>query len=239
MDRNNVAGYGPALTGADSIESARNDAIVQDDWNEASYRGARIGLAYSINDDWDFLIQHNAQTLEAEGSFIVDPSLDQPHASARFAPEYNRDEYGLTTWTLQGRIGTLDAIYTGGHLAREVDGIIDYTHYNNGGGYITYYLCSGNVYDATDVNNCYDPTKQYTEDTKNARTTHEFRVASDPAERLRLLGGLYVNDVETTTSATSNTHRATPRSASTSGSYYNDNSEGRVPARHTAVPTRG
>ena len=36
-------------------------------------------------------------------------------------------------------------IYTGGYLGRQVNSIIDYTHYNNGGGYITYYLCSGNV----------------------------------------------------------------------------------------------
>ena len=239
VDRNNVAGYGPALTGADTIMSARNDAIVQDDWNEASYRGMRLGLAYSINDDWDFLIQHNAQTLEAEGSFIVDPSLDQPHASARFSPEYNRDEFGLTTWTLQGRIGTLDAVYAGGHLSREVDGIIDYTHYNNGGGYITYYLCSGNVYDATDVNNCYDPTKQYTEDTKNARTTHEFRVNSDPAERLRLLGGLYVNDVETNHIGDFQYASTNPAFAEHVSSYYNDNSGAGFLLGNTAVPTPG
>ena len=239
VDRNNAAGYGPALTGADSIRSARNDALVQDDWNEASYRGIRVGAAYAINDDWDILVQHTAQTLEAEGSFIVDPSLDQPNASARFAPEYNRDEFGLTTWTLQGRIAGLDAIYTGGHLAREVDSIIDYTHYNNGGGYITYYLCSGNVYDATDVNNCYDPTKQYTEDTKNARTTHEFRITSDPAERLRYLAGLYINDVETNHIGDFQYAASNDAFSEHISSYYNDNSGDGFLLGNVAVPTAG
>ena len=239
VDRNNVAGFGPPLTGADSVVSARNDGLVQDDWNEASYRGARLSLAYSINDDWDLLIQHTAQTLEAEGSFVIDTSLGQPHASARFSPEYNRDEFGLTTWTVEGRIANLDAIYAGGSLNREVDSIIDYTHYNNGGGYITYYLCSGNVYDATDVNNCYDPTKQYTEASANARTTHEFRVSTDPAERLRGLAGLYVNDVETTHLGDFQYASTNPAFGEHISSYYNDNSGDGFLLGNTTVPTDG
>ena len=197
VDRNNVAGYGPLLTGADRVASARNDAIVQEDWNEATYRGGRFGVAYNINDNWDALVQHSHQTLEGEGSFVVDTSLDQDHASARFSPEYNRDSFGLTTWTLSGRIANLDVIYTGGSLNRDVDSIIDYTHYNNGGGYITYYLCSGNIYGASDINNCYDPTKQYTEDTANSRFTNEFRVTTDASKRIRLLAGVYTNSFET------------------------------------------
>ena len=195
VDRNAV-GFGPLLTGAETVHSARNDALVQDDWNDASYRGTRIGLSYDISNNWEALVQHTAQTLESEGSFVVDTSLDQPNASARFAPEYNRDEFGLTTWTLTGRLGALDAIYTGGHLSREVDAVIDYTHYNNGGGYITYYLCSGAWGQPADT--CYDPTKQYTEDTTNVRTTHEFRITTDPVKKLHGIAGVYLNSAEST-----------------------------------------
>ena len=239
VDRNNAAGYGPPLTGADSIMSARNDALVQEDWNEASYRGTRLGMSYAINDDWEMLVQHTAQTLEAEGTFLVDPTREDQQASAKFSPEYNRDEFGLTSWTFSGRIANLDVIYTGGLLDREVDSIIDYTHYNNGGGYITYYLCSGNVYDATDVNNCYDPTKQYTEDTINSRTTHELRFTTDAAKRVRLLGGIYLNDVETN-------HIGDFQYASTNAafgehvsSYYNDNSGDGFLLGNISVPTKG
>ena len=196
VDRNNVAGYGPALTrdNPGTITTARNDKLVQNDWNEASYRGARLGLAFDITDEWDILLQHTAQTLEAEGSFVVDTSLGDGEGisvdrSAHFAPEYNRDDFGLTHWTLTGRIAGLDAIYAGGVLNRDVDSIIDYTHYNNGGGYITYYLCGPQT--------CFDPTKQYAEDTANRRMNHEFRLQSDAANRLRLLGGFYYNDMET------------------------------------------
>ena len=239
VDRNNVAGFGPPLTGADSVESARNDAIIQDDWNEATYRGGRVGVAYNINDDWDALIQHSHQTLEGEGSFVVDTSLGEDHASARFSPEYNRDSFGLTTWTLTGRIANLDVIYTGGSLNRDVDGIIDYTHYNNGGGYITYYLCSGNVYDASDVNNCYDPTKQYTEDTANSRFTNELRVTSDPSKRVRLLGGIYTNSFETNHLGDFQYAAANPAFAEHVSSYYNDNSGDGFLLGNTTIPTEG
>ncbi|MDE0450224.1 MAG: TonB-dependent receptor [Gammaproteobacteria bacterium] len=239
VDRNNVAGYGPDLTGADSVAVARNDALVQDDWNEASYRGGRVGAAWALSDNWDVLVQHTSQTLEAEGSFIVDPNLDQDNATARFSPEYNRDSFGLTTWTLNGRLGQLDLIYTGGTLSRDIDSIIDYTHYNNGGGYITYYLCSGNVYDATDVNNCYDPTKQYMEESSNARTTHEIRVTTDPERRMRLLGGLYINDVETNHVGDFQYASSNPAFAEHVSSYYNDNSGDGFQLGNVSVPTEG
>ena len=237
VDRNNVAGYGPSLTGANSVQSVRNDALVQDDWNEASYRGARLGLSYAINDDWDLLVQHSEQTLEAEGSFVVDTSLDQDHASARFAPEFNRDDFGLTTWTASGRLAGLDVIYTGGHLNRDVDSVIDYTHYNNGGGYITYYLCSGNIYDATDVNNCYDPTKQYTDDSSNVRTTHEIRITTDQTKRWRILGGAYANTAEASHVGDFQYAATNDAFSEHINSYYNNNSGNGFLLGNTTLPT--
>ncbi len=238
VDRNNSAGFGPKLTGADSIASARNDALVQDNWNEASYRGARIGFAHAFNDDWDLLVQHTAQTLEAEGSFLAEPNIAED-ASAKFSPEYNRDEFGLTTWTLTGRLSELELIYTGGLLSRQVDGLIDYTHYNNGGGYITYYLCSGNIYDLTDSNHCFDPTKQYLEDTANRRVTHEFRIATDPARPLRFLGGVYINDVETNHIGDFQYFASNPAFGGHINNYYNNNSGDGFLLGNTTVPTEG
>ena len=223
VDRNSV-GFGPSLGSADSVVSARNDALVQEDWNEASYRGGRVGLLYGINDDWDVLVQHTSQRLVAEGSFLIDPSLEAEHATANFTPDFNQDDFGLTTWTLQGRLASLDVVYAGGHLSREVESVVDYTHYNAGGGYITYYLCSGNLYDAADPNNCYDPTKQYNDASTNARTTHELRISSDPARRWHFLGGVYVNESDAT-------HLGDFRYASVGeafsehiSNYYNDDS---------------
>ena len=238
VDRNDFTHFGPKLTGADSVVSARNDGLVQDDWNEATYRGARIGFAHDINDNWDLLVQHTAQTLEAEGSFLAEPNIAED-ASGKFAPEYNRDEFGLTTWTLNGRLSQLELIYTGGLLNREVDSLIDYTHYNNGGGYITYYLCSGNIYDLTDPNHCFDPRKFYVEDTANRRVTHEFRVHTDPTRRWRVLGGVYLNDVETNHIGDFSYYSTNRAFGEHANNYYNDNSGDGFMVGNITIPTDG
>ena len=251
VDRNNAAGFGPPLTprtpamraagvpGSDSVATARNDQLVKDDWNSASYRGGRVSASYGINPDWEALVQHTAQTLETQGTFLVDPSLDEDTASASFRPDYNSDDFGLTTWTLTGRIASLDVVYTGGHLAREVDSLIDYTHYNNGGGYITYYLCSGNVSDATDVNNCFDPTKQYLGVTSSSRTTHEARFTSDATRKLRFLGGVYFNDAETHHVGDFQYFGTNDAFAEHINSYNNDNSGAGFLLGNTTLPTAG
>jgi outer membrane receptor protein involved in Fe transport len=202
IDRNNSAGYGPffgdfPLT---TIQSASNADLAEDDWNEAKYNGFRVAASYDFNAEWSGLITHMSQEIDVEGSFLIDPSLGDEKAQ-KFVPEHNLDEFDITTWTLEGRLANLDVVYTGGYIDREVDALIDYTHYNNGGGYITYYLCSGNIYSgdkANARNTCFDPTKQYADESTNERTTHEIRVSSDPDSRLRWMAGVYMSDVDTT-----------------------------------------
>ncbi|MEC8166505.1 MAG: TonB-dependent receptor [Pseudomonadota bacterium] len=202
IDRNNSAGYGPffgdfPLT---TIQSASNADLAEDDWNEAKYNGFRVAASYDFNDEWSGLLTHMSQEIDVEGSFLVDPSLGD-EKSQKFVPEHNLDEFDITTWTLEGRLANLDVVYTGGYIDREVDALIDYTHYNNGGGYITYYLCSGNIYSgdkANAPNTCFDPTKQYADASTNERTTHEIRLSSDPDNRLRWMAGVYMSDVDTT-----------------------------------------
>ena len=202
IDRNNSAGYGPFFSGfpLTTIQSASNADLAEDDWNEAKYNGFRVAASYDFNDEWSGLLTHMSQEIDVEGSFLVDPSLGD-EKSMKFTPEHNLDEYDITTWTLEGRLANLDMVYTGGYIDREVDAIIDYTHYNNGGGYITYYLCSGNIYSgdkANATNTCFDPTKQYADASTNERTTHEIRFSSDPDNRLRWMAGVYMSDVDTT-----------------------------------------
>ena len=202
IDRNNSAGFGPffgdfPLT---TIQSASNADLAEDDWNEAKYNGFRVAASYDFNDEWSGLLTHMSQEIDVEGSFLVDPSLGD-EKSQKFVPEHNLDEFDITTWTLEGRLANLDVVYTGGYIDREVDALIDYTHYNNGGGYITYYLCSGNIYSgdkANARNTCFDPTKQYADESTNERTTHEIRISSDPDNRLRWMAGVYMSDVDTT-----------------------------------------
>lgn len=199
--RNAIANFDfPAGQTADDIQMAQadNSAFVEDDFNSATYRGGRLGVSYLINPDWDLLVQHTQQTLDTDGVFSYDPNLDGKSSTNRFKPDRNKDEFGLTTWTLEGRLEQLDVIYTGGFLNRDVDTTIDYTGYTNGGGYQVYYMCDGVSYgDGTFSGPCYDPTKVYREDTSNERWTHELRVSTSAENRWQVTAGVFYDTQET------------------------------------------
>ncbi|MEO9946998.1 MAG: TonB-dependent receptor [Paraglaciecola sp.] len=178
------------------VISPKNDTLVEDDFNDAIYAGVRFGLSYLINEDWSFLLQHTAQSLETEGVFAYDPNLEGESSVNRFVPEDNDDEFGLTTWTLEGRLDKLDLVYTGGYLDREISSTIDYTGYTNGGLFAAYYVC--NHYEAATPADevCIDPTKFYKEKTDTSRVTHEFRINTDVDKPWRVTAGIFYDDQE-------------------------------------------
>lgn len=177
----------------------KNDSLVEDDTNDAIYAGVRFGMSYLINEDWSLLVQHTAQSLETEGVFAYDPNLEGESSVNRFTPEDNDDEFGLTTWTLEGRLDKLEVVYTGGYLDREISSTIDYTGYTNGGLFAAYYVC--NHYEAATPadERCVDPTKYYKEQTDTSRITHELRFNTDADNAWRVTAGIFYDDQELAT----------------------------------------
>ena len=90
---------------------------------------------YNINDDWDVLLQHSRQTLDTTGVWDFDPTKGDLNVS-RFQEDSNNDAFNQTAWTVNGRMGQLDLVYTGAYLDRDVEAKIDYTGYTNIGGFI-------------------------------------------------------------------------------------------------------
>ncbi|MFT5311962.1 MAG: iron complex outermembrane receptor protein [Paraglaciecola sp.] len=173
-----------------------NARLVEDDVNDATYAGVRMGVAYKFNEDWDVVVQHTAQQLDTQGVFAYDPNLEGESSTNRFTPEKNADVFGLTTWTLTGRLEQLELVYTGGFLDRDINSTIDYTGYTNGGLFSAYYVC--NHYEAATPADeaCLDPTKFYKEQTDTSRTTHEFRVNTDAANAWRVTAGIFLDSQE-------------------------------------------
>jgi len=174
--------------------NVNNAQVVEDNWNDAQYNGVRLGFSYDINEDWNVLLQHTSQDLETDGSFEYSPQTGTTDQSQSFSPDRNNDSFGLTTWTVDGRIGALDIVYTGGFLDRDVDSLLDYTLYSFGGGYQVYYITSGGYTSATDV---FDYRKQFIETTSSERTTHEIRLQGEVGERFKFTAGAFLDDVET------------------------------------------
>ena len=190
---------GGALTNPENVPvtAPKNDALVEDNFNTADYAGARFGLSYLINNDWDLLVQHTQQSLDTEGVFAYDPNLDGESSVNRFVPENNNDDFGLTTWTLEGRLEHLDIVYTGGYLDRDINSTIDYTGYTNGGSFAAYYAC--NYAGTPETQECVDPTKFYKEETSTSRTTHELRLNTSAENHWRVTAGVFYDSQELST----------------------------------------
>lgn len=188
---------GADLSGVDFI-AADNATLVEDDFNDAVYSGYRLSGLYEINDDWRVLVATSQQRLETEGVFLSDPDLDDWEIQ-RFENEETTDEYTNVNWTVEGRIGALDAIYTGAFTDRDTDQIVDYTDYLFIGQYLPYYICDASVTypgDAAPSGTCYAPTLFTDVSNKLEVTTHELRFNTPEDRRLRATFGAFYSDLE-------------------------------------------
>ncbi|MFT4633624.1 MAG: iron complex outermembrane receptor protein [Saprospiraceae bacterium] len=197
-------------------ETASNTTSVEDDFNDASYSGFRAGAKYMINDNWDVLVQHARQSLQTEGVFDYDPSIGDLKV-ARFSPDNLDDAFSQTAWTLNGRMGALDLVYTGAFLDREVVANIDYTGYTNVGGFAAGYQCeylvgpgyTGLTDTAVDtytfdptlggndrVIECGSPVNAAHIENENTRWTHELRVTTNFDGPLNATAGIFYEDFE-------------------------------------------
>ena len=124
-----------------------NDALVGNAINPVTYNGIRVEALYKFNDDWNALITQSYQDMDAQGVFYQQPNASdgaplQPLEVTLFNPSYDKDRFENTAWTLNGKLGVLKAVYTGGYLVRNVEQVGDYTNYSRGV-YADYYQCYG------------------------------------------------------------------------------------------------
>ena len=208
LNRNDISGA--PINPASQVESADNSGLVEDDFNDATYIGGRFSLAYEPTDNFGLLVQHTQQSLETDGVFAYDPNLDGDSSTTRFTRDTSEDEFGLTTLTLNGRIGMLDMIYTVGYLDRDMEALVDYSDYTNGGGYQVYYLCPGYADNgawgrsgaASPPVTCHDPEAQYEDNNDSTRVTQEFRVSMPDDYRMRVTAGAFFDEQTTHGTAT-------------------------------------
>ena len=103
-------------------------AIEKENANPVTYEGFRSSLATEIGDNWNALLTVAEQSIEAEGVFFVDPTLDDLEIR-RYSPDSISDEYENMSLTLEGSLGELDVVYAGAYTDRESNQVVDYTDY--------------------------------------------------------------------------------------------------------------
>jgi hypothetical protein len=124
-----------------------NYAIAKKDQNPTTYTGGRVSALYEINNDWNVLITESLQSLDAEGlsaDYPVGSDFQtlKPLQVTAFTPSYDKDRYENTSWTVNGKIGDLSAVYTGAYMIRNISQQMEYTNYSRSAGGM-YYQCTG------------------------------------------------------------------------------------------------
>ena len=136
--------------------SLSNSAFVNHASNPVTYKGARASVLYQISDDWQALVEQSYQSLEADGVFAYDPTLGDLNVQ-QYNPDTDKDKFENTAWTLNGRVGPVKLVYTGGYLVRNVDEVSDYTAYSRGP-FAAYYQCNGPQFTPGATAMCYSPS---------------------------------------------------------------------------------
>ena len=183
---------------------ADNSALVEDDFNDTRYTGGRISALWNVNDDWSVRVGAMVQEIDSDGTFYADPNLGDDYKIQRFEAENIKDEYTSVNWTVEGRLGALDVIYTGAFTERETDQRVDYSDYLFIGQYIPYYICDYYVSytsfapGGVPTGNCYSPNLYTTNKVDSEFQTHELRFSTDQSARVRVTAGAFYSDMELT-----------------------------------------
>ncbi len=193
---------GAVPTNPASINSINNDSTVANAINPVTYTGLRASALWKINEDWNVLLAQSFQNMNAQGVFYQEPfSTDgvplPPLSVTTFNPSYDKDKFENTAWTINGRLGLLKAVYTGGYLVRKVNAQQDYTAYTRGI-YADYYQCVSPKESAKDgaPSRCYTPSAFWQNTQKNTHQNHEIRLSTPDDWRARAIVGAFWEDFE-------------------------------------------
>lgn len=177
---------------------ANNSDLLEKNFNDSTYSGFRISALYDFNADWSLTVMHMQQQLDSEGVFFVDPTLDDLEVS-RFEEDELDDYFHNTSWTLEGRLGALEMVYTGAYTDRETDQRVDYTDYLFVGQYLPYYICDGSVTypgAAAPSGTCQAPNLFVNSGTNTSVFTQELRFNTPEDRRIRATFGGFYSDME-------------------------------------------
>ncbi|MDC3289473.1 TonB-dependent receptor, partial [Gammaproteobacteria bacterium] len=178
-------------------------AIEKENANPVTYEGFRASVAHEINDNWNALATVAKQTIDADGVFFVDPTLDDLEIQ-RYTDDTIEDEFENMSLTLEGSVGDLEVVYAGAYTDRVTDQNIDYTDYLFVGQYLPYYICDyyvtytsnapGNVPTGT----CGAPNLLVDSTTNTEVQTHEIRISGAINDTMSFTAGAFMSDLELT-----------------------------------------
>ncbi len=105
-----------------------NDTLVKSNSNSITTYGGRAAFKFDFADTWSISPSYIYQYANTNGPFIYDPKVGDLQITD-FRPDKNKDTWYQTSLVVEGKIGNIDALYSGGYFRRQVNNKIDYTGY--------------------------------------------------------------------------------------------------------------
>lgn len=200
---------GPAsfgLTYPVNTPGANNFNLAQSAQNPITYNGLRVQALWQIDPDWSLLIQQSYQYMEADGADVQYPIGSDGQAlgawqETSFVPQWDKDKWENTAWTLNGKFGDIRMVYTGAYLSRTIDNSVDYSNYTRSGGGF-YYTCAGGPNGGMIGGGkgfpltCYSPVLSWNDHVETTHQSHELRFSTPDDWRLRALVGGFWEDFD-------------------------------------------
>jgi len=194
---NGLPGGGPLdLCTLATAPVGNNYNIAGPNSNPVTYSGARISALFQVNDDWNVLIQQSFQDLDAEGVSVEYPNGSDfqplgPLQTTIFSPSWDKDNWENTSWTINGKLGPIKAIYTGGYMDRHIDQQMDYSNYTRASEGAYYTCTGGNTGFGSLPLVCYSPISNWRDIVRSTHLTNELRFSTPDDWRLRGIVGAF------------------------------------------------
>ncbi len=186
--------------------AAGNSSLVEENFNDTTYAGFRAAALVELSEDWTVTVGVASQWIDSDGVFFEDPDLGEYNIQRYERDEIN-DDFTNFNWTIEGRIGFLEVLYTGAYTQRETEQRIDYTDYLFIGQYLPYYLCDSTVsypvYNAfyggvagVPFGTCQAPNLYVDSVSETDVLTQELRFNTPADGRIRATAGGFYSDLQ-------------------------------------------
>ncbi|MBV1918641.1 MAG: TonB-dependent receptor plug domain-containing protein, partial [Sphingomonadaceae bacterium] len=188
---------GQDLSGVNFI-AADNSGIAENNFNDTQYSGFRVSALYEFTPDWKLTVSHSRQSVESDGVFFADPELGLDGLDIeRFEQDRLEDDFSNTSWTVEGRLGALELLYTGAYTDRETQQRVDYSDYLFAGQYLPYYICDGSVSypGGAPAGTCQAPNQFVNSNSDTTVFTQELRINTPKDQRIRATLGAFYSDL--------------------------------------------
>ena len=182
----NVAGTRTYPTWGGTIN---NNTLVEEDYNDVTTVGGRLALKIDLNENWTVTPSLMAQSEESNGNFSFDPTNGDLQIS-RYRPEGAKDEWYQAAMTIEGKLGSLDFVYAGSYMKRDVGSQSDYSDYS----FFYDTLFGYGAYWVDNLSNPVDPTQYIQARDRYTKESHEIRLSTPSDLPLRVVGGYFMQN---------------------------------------------